>query len=196
MMCVVRMQDAPPPSRKRSRPPSAEGAQQRPEGDDTVEPASQRRCTGDTATEPPPAGAEQGAEAPLETSAAHRRSGSLLATANQAAASPDIEKAQDIQAGQSGQNAVRQEGPPVKQDDQQTLGDPGGAVKDPADPTVDEAAGGAHADGMESQRNEEHFQPSLPMQEMVVNFLLRMAFVIGGDRDHDLQVSVAQENTI
>lgn len=39
-----------------------------------------------------------------------------------------------------------------------------------------------------SQRVEEHFQPSLPMQEMVVNFLLRMAFVIGGDRDHDLQV--------
>ena len=40
----------------------------------------------------------------------------------------------------------------------------------------------------DSQRVEEHFQPSLPMQEMVVNFLLRMAFVIGGDRDHDLQV--------
>lgn len=39
-----------------------------------------------------------------------------------------------------------------------------------------------------SQRVEEHFHPSLPMQEMVVNFLLRMAFVIGGDRDHDLQV--------
>ena len=39
-----------------------------------------------------------------------------------------------------------------------------------------------------SKRVEEHFQPSLPMQEMVVNFLLRMAFVIGGDRDHDLQV--------
>ena len=44
-------------------------------------------------------------------------------------------------------------------------------------------------EGLESsQRVEEHFQPSLPMQEMVVNFLLRMAFVIGGDRDHDLQV--------
>lgn len=48
---------------------------------------------------------------------------------------------------------------------------------------------GTPGESMESnQRVEEHFQPSLPMQEMVVNFLLRMAFVIGGDRDHDLQV--------
>lgn len=48
---------------------------------------------------------------------------------------------------------------------------------------------GTPGEGLDSsQRVEEHFQPSLPMQEMVVNFLLRMAFVIGGDRDHDLQV--------
>lgn len=48
---------------------------------------------------------------------------------------------------------------------------------------------GTPGEGLESsQRVEEHFQPSVPMQEMVVNFLLRMAFVIGGDRDHDLQV--------
>ena len=39
-----------------------------------------------------------------------------------------------------------------------------------------------------NQKMEEHFQPSVPMQEMVVNFLLRMAFVIGGDKEHELQV--------
>ena len=40
-----------------------------------------------------------------------------------------------------------------------------------------------------NQKMEEHFQPSIPMQEMVVNFLLRMAFVIGGDKEHELQVN-------
>jgi len=77
-----------------------------------------------------------------------------------------------------------------KQDEvhQQSLGDPGGSAKEAAD-AMGEAAGGTQGDGLDgSQRVEEHFQPSLPMQEMVVNFLLRMAFVIGGDRDHDLQV--------
>ena len=58
----------------------------------------------------------------------------------------------------------------------------------PGDAAIGEPTG-TQGEGLESsQRVEEHFQPSLPMQEMVVNFLLRMAFVIGGDRDHDFQV--------
>lgn len=76
---------------------------------------------------------------------------------------------------------------------------PSAAVKMQDAETLPAPSTGASKDGVESagtpgesldssQRVEEHFQPSLPMQEMVVNFLLRMAFVIGGDRDHDLQV--------
>lgn len=76
---------------------------------------------------------------------------------------------------------------------------PSAALKTQDAETLPGSSTGASKDGVEStgtpgesldssQRVEEHFQPSLPMQEMVVNFLLRMAFVIGGDRDHDLQV--------
>ena len=69
------------------------------------------------------------------------------------------------------------------------VADATGAGKDAGEGAMNEAAG-PQGDGLESnQRVEEDFQPSLPMQEMVVNFLLRMAFVIGGDRDHDLQAS-------
>ncbi len=75
------------------------------------------------------------------------------------------------------------------EDHQKSLGDPGGAGKETGDAAMAEATAGTPGDALDSsQRVEEHFQPSLPMQEMVVNFLLRMAFVIGGDRDHDLQV--------
>lgn len=72
----------------------------------------------------------------------------------------------------------------VKIQDAETLQGPStGASKDGVEST------GTPGESLDSsQRVEEHFQPSLPMQEMVVNFLLRMAFVIGGDRDHDLQV--------
>lgn len=72
----------------------------------------------------------------------------------------------------------------VKIQDAETLpGSSTGASKDGVEST------GTPGESLDSsQRVEEHFQPSLPMQEMVVNFLLRMAFVIGGDRDHDLQV--------
>lgn len=58
----------------------------------------------------------------------------------------------------------------------------------------DAAGVGREGDGLISavndgnQKMEEHFQPSIPMQEMVVNFLLRMAFVIGGDKEQELQV--------
>ena len=74
---------------------------------------------------------------------------------------------------------------------QDAEGLPGSADADGAakDETGMVESTGTPGEGLDSsQRVEEHFQPSLPMQEMVVNFLLRMAFVIGGDRDHDLQV--------
>lgn len=72
----------------------------------------------------------------------------------------------------------------VKMQDAETL--PGSSTCASKDGVESTGTPGESLDG--SQRVEEHFQPSLPMQEMVVNFLLRMAFVIGGDRDHDLQV--------
>lgn len=187
------------PSRKRPRPASAESIQPKEEPED--EPASQRPRLGDASQQPgvPSAGLSS-------AHAAEPSNVSLAAAPGESAASPP-EAQPASNAGPAGAlNAPSvatdqpQDGgdgfpptgiPASRSQDAETLqgvADPDGAGKDGGDAAIGEPAA-TPGEGLESsQRVEEHFQPSLPIQEMVVNFLLRMAFVIGGDRDHDLQV--------
>lgn len=204
-------------NRKRSRPSSAEASAVPPkdEAEELGEPARQRPRTGDATQGPQSIGTLQSIDSLQATSDATGQSSAPPAVATASApisadaraaagdesASP-TDPAQNAADTQQPVASVAIRAPPEapgenggsseagKQDEvhQQSLGDPGGGVKEAAD-AMGEAAGGTQGDGLDgSQRVEEHFQPSLPMQEMVVNFLLRMAFVIGGDRDHDLQV--------
>lgn len=207
----LQAQESQPLSRKRSRPPSAEGIQPKEEPEDLGEPTSQRQRTCESAQGQQSVGTLQSLEGSLSGAADANGQTSAPPAADTAVASAltdstDIASSQaalPIQAGPIGP-AIQQGAPTADagtlsemggndeagsrlQDEghQQSVGDPRGA----GDASISEATGGMPGDGLDSsQRVEEHFQPSLPMQEMVVNFLLRMAFVIGGDRDHDLQV--------
>lgn len=213
----LQTQDVHASSRKRSRPSSAEASAVPPkeEAEELGEPARQRPRTGDVGQGQQSIGTLQSIDSLQATSDATGQSSappavataSALTSADAPAAAGD-ESAQPADPAQNAADtqqpvaSVAVRAPPGappegggsseagKQDEvhQQSLGDPGGGAQEAAD-AMGEAAGGTQGDGLDgSQRVEEHFQPSLPMQEMVVNFLLRMAFVIGGDRDHDLQV--------
>lgn len=211
----LQSQDIHASSRKRSRPSSAEASAVPPkeEAEELGEPARQRPRTGDAAQGQQSIGTLQSIDSLQATSDATGQSSAPSAVATASAplsadapaaagdeSAPPVDPAQNAADTQQPVASVAVRAPPGappehggsseagKQDEvhQQSLGDPGGGAKEAAD---GEAAGGTQGDGLDgSQRVEEHFQPSLPMQEMVVNFLLRMAFVIGGDRDHDLQV--------
>ena len=212
----LQSQDVHASSRKRSRPSSAEGSALPPkeEAEELGEPARQRPRTGDAA-QGQSIGTLQSIDSLQATSDATGQSSAPPAVATASAPisadapaatgdeiAPPTDPAQNAADTQQPVASVAVRTPPGeppenggsseagKQDEvhQQSLGDPGGGAKEAVD-AMGEAAGGTQGDGLDgSQRVEEHFQPSLPMQEMVVNFLLRMAFVIGGDRDHDLQV--------
>ena len=208
----LQSQEAQAPNRKRSRPPSAETIQPKEEAEELGEPASQIRRTGDTQQGQQPSGALQSidslqgaseaagqastpaadnaaavppaAEAPVATGdgtaaaaePAHPVDNASQPVASAAARAP-MENGETAEASKQGEVS------------QQSLGDPGADGKESQADGMGETTGATQGDALDSsQRVEEHFQPSLPMQEMVVNFLLRMAFVIGGDRDHDLQV--------
>jgi len=213
----LQSQDAQASSRKRLRPPSAEASAVQPkeEAEELGEPARQRPRTGDAAQGQQSIGTLQSIDSLQATSDATGQTSapSVAATASAPVSADAPAAAGDESAPPTdpAQNAADTQQPVAsvavrapsgappenggsseagKQDEvhQQSLGDPGGGGKEAAD-AMGEAAGGTQGDGLDgSQRVEEHFQPSLPMQEMVVNFLLRMAFVIGGDRDHDFQV--------
>ncbi|KAL0020642.1 hypothetical protein WJX79_010395 [Trebouxia sp. C0005] len=222
---ATQTQDVHASSRKRSRPSSAEASAVPPkeEAEELGEPARQRPRTGDVGQGQQSIGTLQSIDSLQATSDATGQSSappavataSALTSADAPAAAGD-ESAQPADPAQNAADtqqpvaSVAVRAPPGappegggsseagKQDEvhQQSLGDPGGGAQEAAD-AMGEAAGGTQGDGLDgSQRVEEHFQPSLPMQEMVVNFLLRMAFVIGGDRDHDLQALLAHTKTV
>ncbi|KAL0051806.1 hypothetical protein WJX82_002492 [Trebouxia sp. C0006] len=221
---ATQSQDVHASSRKRSRPSSAEASAVPPkeEAEELGEPARQRPRTGDAA-QGQSIGTLQSIDSLQATSDATGQSSAPPAVATASApisadapaatgdeSAPPTDPAQNAADTQQPVASVAVRTPPGeppenggsseagKQDEvhQQSLGDPGGGAKEAVD-AMGEAAGGTQGDGLDgSQRVEEHFQPSLPMQEMVVNFLLRMAFVIGGDRDHDLQALLAHTKTV
>ena len=188
------------PSRKRPRPASAEFIQPKEEPED--EPASQRPRRGDAnqqqgvlSVDVSSANAAQpsnvpSASAPGGTAVVPPEAQPAPNAGPGALTAPGANDQQDQQ--QDGGDGFPPNGIPASRSQEagtlQGVADPDGASKDGGDAAMSEPAA-TPGEGLESsQRVEEHFQPSLPMQEMVVNFLLRMAFVIGGDRDHDLQV--------
>ena len=175
-------------SRKRPRPQSGDAVQPKQEPED--EPASQRPRVEQqpvAGTAGPLPGASDAAEPSglaVGGSAVTPPAESQGRTSSGAAGTTKSPRADD----QHGSNVFS---PNVAIKTQDAEGLQGSADADGAgkDGTAMVESTGTPGEGLDSsQRVEEHFQPSLPMQEMVVNFLLRMAFVIGGDRDHDLQV--------
>lgn len=179
------------PSRKRARPASAETVQRRDSAaeDSSAEPASQRLRLSQ-------APSQQDAP-PTDTTVPSESA----PTTGDEAGTPPTQADQEAPDGEGLVTPLSPAGtvsgsspmiPPsegsshhatASTQDQQGFGDAADVGREGAGLIASVSAEG-------SQKMEEHFQPSIPMQEMVVNFLLRMAFVIGGDKEHELQVSI------
>lgn len=176
------------PGRKRSRPTSAETVHPK-DGvseDATAEPASQRpRLTQAPSQQDAQAGSTPSEMVPIATSEA----GVSFAPGEHATAEADSLvvpiPSPGAAYGMSPAPVAEAPGPAgnANAQDQQGFGDAADVGREGAGLIAAVSAEG-------NQKMEEHFQPSIPMQEMVVNFLLRMAFVIGGDKEHEAQVSV------
>ena len=177
------------PSRKRSRPTSAETVHPK-DGvaeDATTEPASQRpRLTqAPSSQQDAQAGSTPSGTATIATSEA----GVPLAPGEHATTEADSLvvpiPSPSAAYGMSPAPVAEPPGPSgnASAQDQQGFGDAADVGREGPGLIAAVSAEG-------NQKMEEHFQPSIPMQEMVVNFLLRMAFVIGGDKEHEAQVSM------